>query len=137
MNTYEISTYLLNFILLLVLFIFTKRIIPFIKNQIKSDNLQFIKSWVDTAVAAAEQKIKGSKLGAERKKFVIEMLESLEIIVDDAVDNMIEAAVFALNASVDTGEKVVITAVEDLTNGKITKQKTEKVDDYIEESKSQ
>ena len=52
---------------------------------------------IDKLVAAAEQKIKGSGMGTEKKAEVIAQLEALHIKVDDFIDNMIEAAVYALN----------------------------------------
>lgn len=52
---------------------------------------------IDRLVAAAEQKIKGSGMGAEKKVDVISQLDALHIKVDDFVDDMIEAAVYKLN----------------------------------------
>ncbi|MDP4153835.1 MAG: hypothetical protein Q8865_10450 [Bacillota bacterium] len=54
------------------------------------------------ACRRAGQTIKGSKMGAYRKLWVINMLDKLGVAVDDGVNALIEATVKALN---DTAEK--------------------------------
>lgn len=59
---------------------------------------KFIKTWlIDRLVAAAEQKIQGTKMGADRKAWVNGQLDSLHIKLDGFVNAMIEASVFKLN----------------------------------------
>jgi hypothetical protein len=90
------------------------------------ENLSFVKTWVDSLVAAAEQTITGSKMGTVKKMWVISSLEKLEIVVDDTVDALIESAVHAINLSVDVMKEVVVTGVEEATKGAVTEEKAKK-----------
>jgi len=115
-----IGTYVLDAVLAAALGVLLKYGVPYIKSLITAKNLAFIKTWVDTAVAAAEQTITGSGMGAEKKAWVIALLEKMEIIVDDTVDALIEAAVNALAATVDTVAAATTEAVTEATDGAVT-----------------
>ena len=111
----NIGTYILDFIIALVMGVFIKYAVPFIKSKITTENLSFIKTWVEKLVAAAEQTITGSGMGAEKKAWVISMLDKLDIVVDDTVDALIESAVLALNSTVTVVSEAVVTGVEKAT----------------------
>jgi hypothetical protein len=107
-----ISTYLLDFLVALALGLFLKYLVPYVKSKITSENLSFVKTWVDKLVAAAEQTITGSKMGTAKKAWVLKMLDELEITVDDGVDALIEAAVKELKTATDAAAKAVSVTVE-------------------------
>jgi hypothetical protein len=121
-----IGTYLLDLALTVALGLFIKYAVPYIKSRITMENLSFVKTWVDSLVAAAEQTITGSKMGTVKKMWVISSLEKLEIVVDDTVDALIESAVHAINLSVDVMKEVVVTGVEEATKGAVTEEKAKK-----------
>lgn len=118
-----IGTYLLDFVLAVALGLFVKYAVPYIKSRITAENLSFVKTWVESLVAAAEQTITGSKMGAAKKAWVITALEKLGVVVDDTVDALIESAVHAMNSAVDVLKEVVVTGVEEVTNGAVTEEK--------------
>ena len=91
------GTYILDAIILIGLTLYIRYAAPYITSIAKVKNFDFISGWVDKAVGAAEQVIKGSNMGEEKKDWVIQLLESIGIIVDDAVIALIEAAVKAMN----------------------------------------
>ena len=107
-----ISTYLLDFLVALTLGLFIKYLVPYIKSKITSENLSFVKTWVDKLVKAAEQTITGSKMGTAKKAWVLKMLDELEITVDDGVDALIEAAVIELKTATEAAAKAIAAAVE-------------------------
>ena len=110
------GTYILDAILIVGvgLILYVKYAAPYITNMADVKNFDFISAWVDKAVTAAEQKIKGSELGEERKEWVINLLESLGIIVDDAVDALIEAAVKAMNDANKTIQDAANEAIDNV-----------------------
>lgn len=108
----NMSAYIMEALIALFIGIITKFLVPYIKSQITTQNLSFIKTWVDSLVNAAEQKIQGSKMGVEKKKWVVSMLENLGIVVDDSVDALIESAVLVLNNAIDNASKIVIDGLK-------------------------
>ena len=107
------SAYIMETLIALLIGIFTKFFVPYIKSQITAQKFSFVKTWVDSLVNAAEQKIQGSKMGADKKKWVVDMLEKLGIVVDDSVDALIESAVLVLNNTIDATSKVVVDGLHD------------------------
>lgn len=103
----NMSTYITQALILVLIGVITKFLVPYVKSQITTQKLSFIKTWVDSLVNAAEQKIQGSKMGDEKKKWVVDMLKKLGIVVDDSVDALIESAVFVLNNAIDSASKIV------------------------------
>ncbi|MDP4153529.1 MAG: phage holin, LLH family [Bacillota bacterium] len=97
----DLAKYILDGILTLAMGIALKFAVPYIKSLLNVKNFNFISAWVDKLVAAAEQTIQGTKMGATRKLWVINMLNKLGIAVDDGVNALIEASVKALNDAVD------------------------------------
>ncbi|SMC92103.1 phage holin, LLH family [Papillibacter cinnamivorans] len=89
--------YILDALLVLALGVTVKYLIPWIQSLITKQNLSVLTNWVQAAVAAAEQTIQGSGLGAQKKAFVVNLLHELGISVDSTVDALIEAAVKKLN----------------------------------------
>lgn len=78
--------------------------VPLIKQWMKSSEMEGLMKWVDIAVAAAEQTIKQSGAGAEKKAIVTQFLKEILTaknisISDEQLHNLIEAAVFAMNNS--------------------------------------
>lgn len=103
----NMSTYITQALILVLIGVITKFLVPYVKSQITTQKLSFIKTWVDSLVNTAEQKIQGSKMGDEKKKWVVDMLKKLGIVVDDSVDALIESAVFVLNNAIDSASKIV------------------------------
>jgi len=72
-------------------------VIPWIKKKIGAEDMAEFLSWVDIAVAAAEQLFESTD-GAAKKKYVTVFLESKGFKLDtQEVDNAIEAAVIRLH----------------------------------------
>lgn len=84
--------------LMLVASIITYVVIPYIKARTTAEQQDNLNFWVRIAVRAAEQVYTGSGRGQEKKMFVLNWLEDHDITFDcEAVDAMIEAAVYELN----------------------------------------
>ena len=91
-------TPIVNAVLALATALITAFLIPWLKGRIGEDKLDQYKEWVTIAVKAAEQIYVGSGRGEEKKKYVIEFLESKGFTIDfDSIDMMIESAVLDLN----------------------------------------
>lgn len=91
-------TPIVNAVIALATALVTAFVIPWLKSKIEADKLEQYKEWVCIAVKAAEQIYTGSGRGAEKKKYVLEFLQSKGFTVDfDSIDLMIEAAVLDLN----------------------------------------
>lgn len=76
--------------------------VPFIKARIETSEYDWIIKWAEIAVRSAEQTILGSGTGKDKKAIVTEFLKKLLIsknisLSDEQLDNLIEAAVFAMN----------------------------------------
>lgn len=82
----------------LIAAIITCIVMPWIKSKTNKEQQEEIKQWVKIAVAAAEQIFVGQGRGEEKKQWVLEFLSKYNLKVDlDAIDAMIEAAVYELN----------------------------------------
>jgi len=92
-----IGTYILDTVISAILFIVVRYGIPYVKELTAAKHFSVVTGWVEKAVSAAEQTIKGSGLGDEKKIFVISLLHKVGIVIDDTTDAMIEAAVKTLN----------------------------------------
>jgi len=126
-----IGKYILDFVIAVALALIIKCGVPYIKSRITAEKLNFIKTWVESLVAAAEQTIKGSKMGPTKKAWVISMLEKLGIVVDDTVDALIESAVLALNSTVNIITDAIIEGAELATDGAVTEEKINTVAENI------
>lgn len=95
--TYDITP-IVQAVLTLIGVIITAAVVPWIKSKTNEQQQEEIKQWVKIAVAAAEQIFKGQGRGEEKKQWVLEFLSKYNLKVDmDAIDAMIESAVFELN----------------------------------------
>jgi LL-H family phage holin len=84
-------------VITLVSLVITVILIPLIRAKLTEAQNQKLTMWVNVAVAAAEQLFRESGAGSEKKKFVLEFLQSKGYTYDtDAVDLLIEAAVLDL-----------------------------------------
>lgn len=87
-------------ILALVAAIITVFVIPWIKSKTTAQQREDIVAWVNVAVSAAEQIYNGPGRGKEKKKYVINYLNSKGFKIDEAtVDILIESAVLKLNSN--------------------------------------
>ena len=93
-NTMTDITPILSAVIALISVLITTFLIPYIKKKTTKEQQDILETWVNIAVYAAEQIIKGSGKGEKRKRYVLEFLEKRGLTYDaEAVDAMIEAAV--------------------------------------------
>lgn len=83
-------------VLTIVFSLLMRYVIPWVKQKLDDNQLEFLRIAVKTAVYAAEQ-LYGSKQGQEKLKYVIDMLYQQGYIVDK---NNIEATTRALIESI-------------------------------------
>lgn len=73
-------------------------LVPYLKQRTTAQQREDIDFWVRMAVAAAEQIFNIPKSGNEKKVFVLEYLNELNIkVTEQELDVLIEAAVYELN----------------------------------------
>ena len=83
-------TPIITAVLTLIISLISAFLIPYIKAKTTDEQFKTIKLWVQVAVQAAEMLYVGSGRGEEKKKYVLDFLNSKEI------DNLIESAVLEL-----------------------------------------
>lgn len=84
-------------IITLILAVITTFLIPYLKTKIEANKFEKIKSWVKVAVEAAEMIYVGKGRGEEKKKYVIQYLNSKGYTIDtESINNLIESAVLEL-----------------------------------------
>lgn len=98
----EILFEILKAVVVLAVILFVRYAVPFIKVKIEASKYDWIIQWAEIAVRSAEQTILGSGTGKDKKAIVTEFLKKLLIsknisLSDEQLDNLIEAAVFAMN----------------------------------------
>ena len=113
----NLLSYVLDALLVLVLGVIVKYVIPWIQAQITKQNLSSLTTWIQNAVAAAEQTIQGSGLGAQKKAFVIALLADMGVAADQMVDVLIEAAVKKLNDTAQTLSALAIVGETETDSG--------------------
>ena len=91
---------ILKAVIVLAIILVTRYAVPYIKMKLENSKQEWLVKWVDVAVRSAEQTISSS--GADKKyivtKFIKEQLIKKNInISNEQLDNLIEAAVFAMN----------------------------------------
>lgn len=97
MNTIDITP-VINAGIALIAAAISVFLIPWIKSKTTAQQRNELVAWAKIGVAAAEQLYKGQGRGEEKKKYVLDFLESKGFKVDeDSVNNAIEAAVKQLN----------------------------------------
>jgi len=90
-----------NSVIAVVAVAITAYLVPWLKNRTTAAQRENISEWIKIAVLAAEQIYKGDRRGAEKKKYVLDYLESKGFTLDaSSIDKMIEATVLELNRGV-------------------------------------
>lgn len=96
-------TPIMEAVITLVCAIITCVLIPWIKSKTTKEQQERLYALVKIAVEAAEQAIKGSGKGFEKKRYVLDWMEAHGYHVDiEKVDLMIESAVYEMNNYVNT-----------------------------------
>ena len=124
--------YGIDLFLAVCLGVFLKYVVPFVRAKLDAENLAYIKTVVATAVASAEEKFVGEKLGLSvRKPWVRALVEGLGICVDDLIDAMIDAEARALTTATKVSEQAAVAAVTDATQGRVTEDTANKAADAL------
>ena len=94
-------TPLVNAFVVLLGAVITAFLVPLIKRKLTEAQQKEMARWVEIAVKAAEQIIRGTKVGKERKEWVLAYLRDRGFDLDDEevaaqVDALIEAFVLGL-----------------------------------------
>lgn len=93
-------TPIITAVLTLIFSLITAFLIPYIKTKVSAEQFATIKLWVQVAVQAAEILYVGSGRGEEKKKYVIEFLNSKGFTLNaEEIENLIESAVLELKQS--------------------------------------
>lgn len=93
-------TPIITTVLTLIFSLITAFLIPYIKTKVSAEQFATIKLWVQVAVQAAEMLYAGSGRGEEKKKYVIEFLNSKGFTLNaEEIENLIESAVLELKQS--------------------------------------
>lgn len=100
----EVLFEILKAVLVLAVILLVRYAVPWLKQMAENTKYEWIVKWVGVAVHSAEQTVFGDKQGAEKKaivtKFIKEQLIKKNInISDEQLNNLIEAAVFAMNGA--------------------------------------
>ena len=100
-------TPLINAFIVLLGAVITAFLVPLIKRKLTEAQQKEMARWVEVAVKAAEQIIKGTKVGQERKEWVLAYLRDRGFDLDDEevaaqVDALIEAFVLGLRQNGNT-----------------------------------
>lgn len=91
-------TVIIEAVVALIVAIVTAFVIPWIKSKTTAQQREDLVAWVKIAVSAAEQLYKDKGAGADKKRYVLDFLNSHGVIIDEnAVNAVIEAAVKQLN----------------------------------------
>lgn len=84
-------------VLSLMLSLVSAFLIPYIKEKVTAEQFATTKLWVKVAVQAAEMLYVGSGRGEEKKKYVVDFLNSKGFTLNtEEIDNLIESAVLEL-----------------------------------------
>lgn len=93
-------TPIITAVLTLIFSLITAFLIPYIKTKVSAEQFATIKLWVQVAVQAAEMLYVGSGRGEEKKKYVLEFLNSKGFTLNaEEIENLIESAVLELKQS--------------------------------------
>lgn len=104
----------LEAILTVGIIIFIRYFVPYVKEKIAMSKYDWLVDVISDAVNAAEQTIKGSKVGSVRKDKVVAYIETIVQkyhidITSEQIDSIIESCVYAL--------KVATSATDDAVRG--------------------
>lgn len=90
-------TPIITAVLTLIISLISAFLIPCIKAKTTDEQFKTIKLWVQVAVQAAEMLYVGSGRGEEKKKYVLDFLNSKGFTLNtEEIDNLIESAVLEL-----------------------------------------
>lgn len=107
MGNIDITT-IANALIALVAAVITTFVIPYIKSKTTENQRKTFSEWAKIAVKAAEQIYKGSGRGPEKKKYVLDFLNSKGYKLDESsLEVTIEAAVKDIGVTffeVESGE---------------------------------
>ena len=97
----EILYEILKAVVVLVIILVGRYGIPYLKQLAENKKCDWVIKWVEIAVKSTEQTVFGDKKGAERKAIVTQFIKKLLLqknisISDEQLNNIIEAAVFAM-----------------------------------------
>jgi len=92
----------LKAVLVLAVVLLARYTVPYAKALLENSRYDWITEWIAVAVRSAEQTIVGENRGEEKKaivtRFIKEQLVKKNITLsDEQLENLIEAAVYALN----------------------------------------
>ncbi len=101
-------TPIITAVLTLIFSLITAFLIPYIKTKVSAEQFATIKLWVQVAVQAAEMLYVGSGRGEEKKKYVIEFLNSKGFTLNaEEIENLIESAVSMQKLHAKTKEQLL------------------------------
>lgn len=84
-------------VLTLVFSLISVFLIPYLKSKVSAEKFANIQMWVKIAVQAAEMLYVGTGRGGEKKKYVVQFLNSKGFSLNvEEIENLIEAAVMEL-----------------------------------------
>lgn len=84
-------------VITLIFGLVAKYAIPYLKEKYSTEQLEKMKLWAKVAVEAAEMLYTGSGRGEEKKKYVLDFLNSKGFSVDiETLENLLESAVLEL-----------------------------------------
>lgn len=84
-------------VITLIFGLIAKYAIPYLKEKYSTEQLEKMKLWAKVAVEAAEMLYVGSGRGEEKKKYVLDFLQSKGFSVDfETIENLLESAVLEL-----------------------------------------
>lgn len=90
-------TPIITAVLTLIISLISAFLIPYIKTKVSTEQFATIKLWAQVAVQAAEMLYVGSGRGEEKKKYVLDFLNSKGFTLNtEEIDNLIESAVLEL-----------------------------------------
>jgi len=100
-------TPLVNAFIVLLAAVITAFLVPLIKRKLTDAQLTELAKWVEVAVKAAEQIIKGTKAGQARREWVLSYLRDRGYDLDDdevlaRIDALLEAFVLELKQNANT-----------------------------------
>lgn len=108
----ELTFTLLRIVISVTAALITVYLIPYLKSQTNTKQMDELIGMINVAVKAAEQTVKGGKMKkAEVITFMSEWMNSRGIsITDDQLDKLIESAVYSMN---NATTEVVVAAKTD------------------------
>ena len=98
-------TLILQAVIYLLVVIAMVILIPWLRKQVGTENMNVLMRWVEIGVAAAEQLYTAAQ-GAQKKEYVLEFVRSKGLKIDEvSLDATIEAAVNTLHNELYGGGK--------------------------------